>query len=33
MIAIDWLDALIIKVKADCDKITIQANKEGLVSL
>ncbi len=33
MMAIDWLDGLIIKVKADCDKITIQVNKECLVSL
>lgn len=30
---IEWVDGFIIKVEADCEKITIQANKEGLVSL
>lgn len=30
---INWVDGFIIKVEADCREITIQANKEGLVSL
>ena len=30
---IDWVEGFVIKVEADCKEITIQANKEGLISL
>ena len=30
---VNWVRGYIIKVEADCKEITIQANKEGLISL
>ena len=30
---IDWVRGYVIKVETDCKEITIQANKEGLISL